>query len=56
MYGGYNYAYDKVAMPMFVPRRCQVEFYYTKTGCAPCGSMHQMLGRHDCHGEGPLGR
>ena len=49
MHGGYNYAYDKVAMPKTVMRKGNLEFYSTKNrGCASC-SMHQMLGRHDEH-------
>jgi hypothetical protein len=46
MNGGYNYAYDKVAMPKVAIKKCQVEFYSTKiTGC-DCCSFHQMLGRN----------
>jgi hypothetical protein len=47
MYGGYNYMYDKIAIPKVVSKKCHVEFYYTKTNnCSDCG-IYQMLGRHD---------
>jgi hypothetical protein len=56
MHGGYNFAYDKIAMPNKFQMKCHVTFYSTKSNGCTCCNLHQMLGLDDdpdgcCHGK-----
>jgi len=50
MYGGYNYAYDKVAMPKIAACK-SIEFYSSRTNRLSCSVYGMLRGRHALDAE-----